>query len=177
VALQRQLDCLQAQLVGLLHVGFGGNVACRTLQVVGHGPMHFAPKHLLDPVRDKRCGAFQLRVAEGIARSGRGEERAVGVVAAFGDDDSAVAVFGNQFVDALEEFFSSNTIFGNRITTGIPWPSTRPPAVAIHPACRPITSTTNTLVEVLAMERTLNDASSTDTATYFATEPKPGSSQ
>ena len=30
------------------------------------------------------------------------------------------------------------------------------------------------MVEVLAIERTSNDASSVDTATYLATEPKPG---
>jgi len=36
-----------------------------------------------------------------------------------------------------------------------------------------MTSSTNTLVEVAAIERTSKEAS-VDTATYFATEPKPG---
>ena len=71
-------------------------------------------------------------------------------------------------------FASSNSISGKRITTGMPWSSISPPAAAIQPACRPITSSTNTLVEVRAIERTSNDASSADTATYLATEPKPG---
>ena len=71
-------------------------------------------------------------------------------------------------------FASSNSISGNRMTTGMPWSSISPPAAAIQPACRPITSSTNTLVEVRAIERTSNDASSADTATYLATEPKPG---
>ena len=56
----------------------------------------------------------------------------------------------------------------------MPCSSIRPPAAAIQPAWRPITSSTNTLVEVRAIERTSNEASSAETATYFATEPKPG---
>ena len=48
------------------------------------------------------------------------------------------------------------------------------PAAAIQPAWRPITSSTNTLVEVFAMEATSKVASRVDTAMYFATEPKPG---
>src|SRR5438874_13253640 len=49
-----------------------------------------------------------------------------------------------------------------------------PAAAAIQPACRPITSNTNTRVEVRAMEATSRAASRVETATYFATEPKPG---
>ena len=56
----------------------------------------------------------------------------------------------------------------------MPWSATSPPAAAIQPAWRPITSITKTLVEVAAIERTSIEASSVDTATYFATEPKPG---
>ena len=50
----------------------------------------------------------------------------------------------------------------------------RPPAAAIQPACRPITSSTNTLVEVRAIEATSSAASRVETAMYLATEPKPG---
>ena len=50
----------------------------------------------------------------------------------------------------------------------------RPPAAAIQPAWRPITSRMNTLVEVLPIEATSNDASRVLTAMYLATEPKPG---
>ena len=50
----------------------------------------------------------------------------------------------------------------------------RPPAAAIQPAWRPITSSTNTFVEVRAIEATSSPASSVETATYLATEPKPG---
>src|SRR6476469_7211812 len=49
-----------------------------------------------------------------------------------------------------------------------------PPAAAIQPACRPITSSTNTRVEVRAIEATSSAASRVETATYFATEPNPG---
>src|SRR5271154_5594821 len=50
----------------------------------------------------------------------------------------------------------------------------KPPAAAIQPACRPITSSTNTLVEVRAIEATSSAASRVDTAMYFAAEPNPG---
>src|SRR6266571_8550810 len=48
------------------------------------------------------------------------------------------------------------------------------PAAAIHPAWRPMTSSTKTLVEVLAIDATSKVASRVDTAMYLATEPKPG---
>ena len=50
----------------------------------------------------------------------------------------------------------------------------RPPAAAIQPACRPMTSSTNTLVEVRAMDSTSSAASRVDTAMYLAAEPNPG---
>ncbi len=50
----------------------------------------------------------------------------------------------------------------------------RPPAAAIQPAWRPMTSRMKTLVEVLAMEATSSAHSLVETATYLATEPKPG---
>ena len=49
-----------------------------------------------------------------------------------------------------------------------------PPAAAIQPAWRPMTSSTNTRVEVRAIEATSSAASRVETATYFATEPNPG---
>ena len=53
----------------------------------------------------------------------------------------------------------------------------KPPAAAIQPACRPITSSTNTLVEVRAMEATSSAASRVETAMYLAAEPNPGSNR
>jgi hypothetical protein len=50
----------------------------------------------------------------------------------------------------------------------------RPPAAAIQPAWRPITSSTNTLVEVRAIDATSMAASRVETAMYLATEPNPG---
>ena len=70
----------------------------------------------------------------------------------------------------------SKAISGNRMMCGGssgPLPAS-PPAAAIQPACRPITSSTNTLVEVRAIEATSSAASRVETATYLATEPKPG---
>src|SRR3990167_4473844 len=50
----------------------------------------------------------------------------------------------------------------------------RPAEAAIHPACRPITSRINTLVEVADIQETSKAASCVEIAIYFATEPKPG---
>ncbi len=52
--------------------------------------------------------------------------------------------------------------------------SAMPTAAVIQPALRPITSSTNTLVDVFAIDATSNAASRIDVATYFATEPNPG---
>ncbi len=73
-------------------------------------------------------------------------------------------------------FASSNGISGNSSSSGmgVVASSAMPTAAVIQPACRPITSSTNTLVDVLAIEATSNAASRIDVATYFATEPKPG---
>ncbi len=49
-----------------------------------------------------------------------------------------------------------------------------PAAPAIQPAWRPMTSITKTLVELSHIEATSKPASRIDTATYLATEPKPG---
>ena len=54
-----------------------------------------------------------------------------------------------------------------------PWPASAP-AAAIQPAWRPITSSTNTLVEVAHMEAMSSEASKVEVAMYLATLPKPG---
>ena len=93
-----------AEFVGLLHVGFGGDVAGGALQVVGHGPVEFVAQSFFDHVGDHGCCAAELGVAKGVFAALFGQKRAVGVVAAFGDDDGAVAVFFDQLVHAGEEF-------------------------------------------------------------------------
>src|SRR5215472_5728057 len=47
-------------------------------------------------------------------------------------------------------------------------------AAVVQPACRPITSRVNTLVEVRLIAARSSAASRSEVATYFATEPKPG---
>jgi hypothetical protein len=71
---------------------------------------------------------------------------------------------------------SSNWISGNsRICGASPsFSAASPQAAVIQPACRPMTSMTNTRVEVLAIEATSKPASRIEVATYLATEPKPG---
>ena len=48
------------------------------------------------------------------------------------------------------------------------------PAAAIQPACLPITSRMNTLVDVLHIDLISSEASFAEVAMYLATEPKPG---
>ena len=57
---------------------------------------------------------------------------------------------------------------------GVDSSSASPIAAVIQPAWRPITSSTKTRVDVLAIDATSNAASRIEVATYFATEPKPG---
>ena len=78
------------------------------------------------------------------------------------------------FLSTLAKNFSSlKSTSGNKITTGIE-ESTNPPAAAIQPAWRPITSNTKIFVEVAAIDATSKLASIVETAIYFATEPNPG---
>ena len=80
------------------------------------------------------------------------------------------------FLIWIKNFFSSNTISGNKIICGASplFTLAKEPAAAIHPACLPITSNMNTFVDVSAIEATSNEASIMDVAIYFAAEPKPG---
>ena len=73
-------------------------------------------------------------------------------------------------------FSRSKGISGNTITIGISvvGSDARPPAAAIQPAWRPITSMMNTLVDVSAMAATSKLASRVEIAMYLATEPNPG---
>ena len=73
-------------------------------------------------------------------------------------------------------FLRLKTTSGNKMTigNGLSEVEAKPPAAAIQPACLPITSRINTLVDVLAIEATSKLASRVETATYFATDPKPG---
>jgi len=154
-------------------------VARGALQVVGHRPVVLVAELVLDELRDHGPDSAELRVAEGVARAGIGEELALGVAHALGDHDGAVAVLFDALLDPARNCSWWKTISGNRMMCGASpaFSAARPPAAAIHPACRPITSITNTLVEVRAIEATSKPASRIDTATYFATEPKPGSSR
>ena len=70
----------------------------------------------------------------------------------------------------------SNGTSGSRMICGASpgFSPARQAAAAIHPACLPMTSRTKTLVDVRAMEATSSAASRVETATYLATEPKPG---
>src|SRR3990167_2167666 len=76
----------------------------------------------------------------------------------------------------IKKFLVFNGISGKRIICGESpsFSAAKPPAAAIQPACLPITSKMNTLVEVSDIEATSIPASRMETATYFATEPNPG---
>src|SRR6516164_3877149 len=71
---------------------------------------------------------------------------------------------------------SSNAISGNSKTCGASpsWSAASAQAAVSQPACQPITSKTNTLVEVRLTEDRSNAVSRMQVARYFAAEPKPG---
>src|SRR3954463_562943 len=77
---------------------------------------------------------------------------------------------------ATRKFASSNGTSGKSNTSGngVSSSAAMPTAAVIQPAWRPITSSTNSLVDVFAIDATSKAASRIDVATYFATEPNPG---
>src|SRR5687768_5092109 len=76
----------------------------------------------------------------------------------------------------MRNFSGLKGVSGKRMIWG-PSPgfcAANPPLAAIQPLCLPITSNKNTLVEEDAIAATSKLASRIETATYFATDPKPG---
>jgi hypothetical protein len=52
--------------VGLLDIGFGGNMARRAQEVIGNRPMALAAELCAYQVADEGCDPAQLRMAEGV---------------------------------------------------------------------------------------------------------------
>ena len=116
-------------------------------------------------------------MAERVRRAGFGQQLAVGVRQSLGHADAAVAEASCVIASTrARNRASSNGISGNSSTSGIGVSRVvghadsggDPAGVA------PITSSTKTFVDVLAIDATSNAASRIDVATYLATEPKPG---
>ena len=78
-------------------------MARRTLQVVRHRPVILVAVGFADHVGDERRDAAQLRVAEGVFRTGVGEEASVCIGRAFGHHDHAVADALHGLLDARQE--------------------------------------------------------------------------
>ena len=146
------------------------------LQVVGDAPVVLVAQAFADDVGHHRGHATQLGVAEGVLEPLLGQESAVRVLGALGDHHGAVADVLHQGLDLGQEPLAVELDLREQDDDGdgVAASEARPPAAAIQPAWRPITSRTNTLVDVLAMERTSKLASRVDTAMYLATDPNPG---
>ena len=176
VALQRQLDRALAEVVGLLDVGLRGDVPRRALQVVGHRPVELVAERVLDhvarpPARRRRAGRGRRRPC--VPCSAR--KRAVGVVRALGDDDRAVAVLLHQRVDPGDELLLVELDLReeDHDRDAVRPRSGRRPRRSSRRA-GPSPRARTPWSRCAAIERTSNEASSVDTATYLATEPKPG---
>ncbi len=78
MAFERKLYCCLSQGVGLFYIGFGRDMACRALQVVGDGPVIFMSELVFHESGDDGCHAAELCVSESIACPG-GDELAIGV--------------------------------------------------------------------------------------------------
>ena len=126
------------------------------LQVVGHRPVILELELLAHQVRDHGRHAAELRMAEGVAQPGVGHELAIGAVQALGHADHAVAGALHGRVHLGEEPVLVERDFGEqqdvrRLARAL---AASPQAAVIQPAWRPITSSTNTRVEVFAMDAT-----------------------
>ena len=106
----------------------------------------------------------------------RRKKLAIGSLDPFRDGDNAVAVSRQSLLDLGQEPLLIERDLGQQQNMGAsPSPSAASAqAAVVHPACRPITSNANTLVEVRLIDAKSNAASRIEVATYFATEPKPG---
>ena len=139
--------------------------------------MVFEPQTVLDQLRDHRRYATELGVTESVTRSGVSHELAARVTQAFGDDDGAVAVLGDAGLDAADEAVLVESHFGEQDQV---WRIPRGRCALgrrrrrSNPRGAPSPRVRRSWVEVAAIDATSKPASRIDTATYFATEPKPG---
>ena len=78
-------------------------MACRTLQVVGHGPVKLVTQCFFYHVGNDRCYATQLGMAECVAGALLGEEATVGVTRTLRDHDRAVSVGIDLLLDRGDE--------------------------------------------------------------------------
>ncbi len=102
-ALKGKLHARLTQGIGLLHIGFGGQVACRPLQVIGHRPVELVARGILDHVGDHRRRPTELGVAEGVPGPLLGQEFSIRPVATLGHADGAVAELLDLGLDRRQE--------------------------------------------------------------------------
>src|SRR6202521_6144675 len=86
------------------HVVRRCDVARRALQVIRHRPVILVAMRLAHHVGDQRGYPAQLRMSEGVAGAGVGEELAVRIRGSLGDHDYAVTVVADALAHAIEEF-------------------------------------------------------------------------
>ena len=78
-------------------------MSCRSLQVIGNGVVVLVTKIVTDDLRDDRCHAAELCVAECIPSSSLCQESAVFVGGAFTDNNDAILVFLDALLNASQK--------------------------------------------------------------------------
>ena len=73
------------------------------LQIVGNGIVIFETQVFPDHVGDNRRNSAELCVAEGVSRSGFGQELSIRVASTLADDDDTVLIFLDALFDPFQE--------------------------------------------------------------------------
>ena len=153
----------------MLKVGLGRNMTRGTQEVVRHGPMAFASK--ISGATPPICAWANESVLPVAERNSPSDP--------FNPSETAITHWSCRAKTSstlARNLPSSNVISGkSRICGASPSCSAASAeAAVVQPACRTITSTANTFVEVRLIAVRSNAASRTAVATYFAAEPNPG---
>src|SRR5262249_31462536 len=95
---RRATDC-----VGLLDIGFGGNVACRPQEVIGNRPMALAAQLRAYQVGNEWRYPAQLCMAKGVLQARSREELSVWSFDPFRHGDNALVVSRQSLLDFAEK--------------------------------------------------------------------------
>ena len=87
LACKCHLDCGYTRRIGLLYVGFRGDMTGRTLKIVSNCPMIFDAKIFSDNRRDNGSNTPQLRMAKCVLQALICEKAPVSASNALGDND------------------------------------------------------------------------------------------
>ena len=182
VALERELHRGLADRIGLLRRRSSRRCGARRAAGSRRPPSDICSRaSSLTSCAITRRDAAELRMAERVlAVPASARNLPSGVAQRLRRRRRAVAVLRDALLHAREKLLLRRT--GSRGTGGCaarrrPFRPASPPAAAIQPACRPMTSSTNTLVEVRAIEATSKPASRIESRRISRRSRSPGSSR